>query len=371
MIRVLHVVHAMNCGGIETLLMNIYRNIDRSKIQFDFLLHTDEECYYNEEIRSLGGQIYCIPSRREGIWKNIRALDVFLEKHKEYKIIHQHVSSLSYIEPTKRARKKGVPVRIIHGHNIQEGGSKIHEYIHKINRLNIHKNATDYFACSKLVAEWMYSKKQYRYQEYNIINNAIQTEQFTFSEEIRKQKREELNIQDKFVIGHVGRFNEQKNHGFLLDIFKEIYNQNKKAVLLLVGDGKLRGDIQEKVERLDLENQVIFMGVRSDVAELFQAMDAFVFPSLYEGLGIVLIEAQASGLKCFTSAKVVPEEVDVTGNVEFIALDKSSEEWASEILKSAYYIRENMKDKIIQGGYDLYHIVKQLEQWYSIKQRKN
>lgn len=362
MIRILHINATMDLGGAETFIMNLYRNIDRSKIQFDFLLHTDKECYYNEEIRRLGGKIYSVPSRRNSLFDNKKALDNFFKEHNEYKIIHQHSSSLSYIQPLISAKKNNIPIRIIHGHNVNQSGSKIHKYIHKINQLLIDNYATDYFACSDLSAMWMYGKK--KNSTYKIINNAIITDNFAFSKSIRKSIRQELNIEDKFVIGHVGRFHYQKNHEFLIDIFKEIHYKNKESVLLLVGDGSDRLKIEEKVRKLGLEECVIFLGIRDDVNKLFQAMDVFVFPSKYEGLGIVLIEAQASGIKCFTSKDVVPYSVKVTNLVEFLELNNNPKEWAKSILKDCMYNRKNTVGEIKRNKYDIREISEDLQEWY-------
>jgi glycosyltransferase involved in cell wall biosynthesis len=364
MIRVLHVLSSMNRGGMETFIMNIYRNIDKKKVQFDFLLHTQEECAYNDEIRSLGGKIFSVPSRRNGVLKNRKALDNFFKEHPEYRIVHQHVSSLTYVAPLKIAKKNGVPVRIVHSHNTQQGGSRIHKYIHKYNQLFIESFATHYFACSNLAAKWLYPRKQYK---FILINNGIETEKFIYNTEIRDEYRKKFDIENKFVLGHVGRFSPQKNHDFLIDIFKEIHDENNDCVLMLIGDGELRTKIENKVKKLGLQNDVIFTGIRSDIAELYQAMDLFVFPSLYEGLGIVLIEAQASGLKCFTSNKVVPKDVNVTGLVNFLDLDKSAQYWANRIMTNKNYRRNLTLDTIKGAGYDVYQIATNLQKWYEEK----
>lgn len=366
MIRILHVVGGMDRGGIETFLMTIYRNIDRNKIQFDFMVHTDKECAYDEEIRNLGGRIYPVIPRKQGIFKNIKSLDNFFKTHKEYKIIHQHMSSLTYIEPLKIAKKYGIPCRITHSHNIRQGGSPIHKYIHMINKITLESYATEYFACSYLAAKWMYTKKIYEENRFRVINNAIESKKFIFNETIRNKKREELKIKDKFVIGHIGRFHPQKNHDFLIDIFKEIYDKDENSILLLIGDGQLKTQIENKVKNLKLSNNVIFTGVCDDIPKIIQAMDVFLLPSLYEGLGIVLVEAQASGLKCFTSDKVVPQDVDSTGLVKFINLDKSARHWAKEVLKGKDYERQNTMESIIDGGYDVFQVANEIQNWYQL-----
>ena len=364
MLRILHIVQGMNRGGIETLLMSLYRKLDRTRVQFDFLVHTDSEGAYDKEIKELGGKIYNISPRSKGIVKNRKELISFFKEHTEYKIIHQHVSSLTYIQPIKIAKENNVPVRIIHGHNTKQGGHKIHEIIHRVNKTAIKKYATHYFACSEDAARWMYGPHKLFQIDYAILNNAIDSKEFTFDMKLRDAIREELNLTDKFVVGHVGRFALQKNHEFLVDVFAEIRKNEKQAVLLLVGDGELKEDIINKINSKGLTDSVVLTGVRSDVPALMNAMDVFVFPSLHEGLGIVAIEAQSTGLKCFVSTEV-PEEVMITDNIQRISLDKKSFEWAQEILKIKNgYHRESEIDKVLSSGYDIYEVTNRLQKLY-------
>ncbi|QUG40594.1 glycosyltransferase family 1 protein [Psychrobacillus sp. INOP01] len=368
MIRVLQIVGAMDRGGIETFLMNIYRNIDRNKVQFDFLVHTDKKCAFDEEIKSLGGNIFSVVPRRQGYFKNKKSLDEFFKTNNEYKVVHQHLSSLTYVEPLRAAESNNILCRIVHSHNTRQGGSKIHKYIHRINQFSIKSYATDYFACSDLAAKWTYPKKLYNDHKFKVINNGINSEKFIFHQAIREQKRKELGIVNKFVIGHVGRFHPQKNHDFVIDVFKKIHDKNKDSVLMLVGDGEHRLRIERKVKDLGLSRSVIFTGVRTDVPELFQAMDMFLFPSLYEGLGIVLIEAQASGLKCFTSDRVVPKEVKMSNILlNFISLEQSPQKWADEILKCKGYARKDTTDIIKKAEFDIHPIAEELQKWYELK----
>ncbi|MGD6942442.1 glycosyltransferase family 1 protein [Cytobacillus gottheilii] len=363
--RVLQIVGAMNRGGIETFLMNLYRNIDRSKIQFDFLVHTDSKGAYDEEIKELGGRIFPIIPRRDGILNNRKSLEEFFKVHNDYKVVHQHLSSLTYIEPLKIAKKYGIPYRVVHGHNIRQGGSSVHRYIHWLNQLFVESYATDFFACSDLSAKWTYPKRIYKKNKFIIVNNAIESEKFEFNEKVRKEMRNQFGIaEDVFVVGHVGRFHPQKNHDFLIDIFQEIYYKNTNSVLLLVGDGVLRSQLEKKISDIGLTDNVIFTGVRKDVETIFQVMDAFVFPSLYEGLGIVLVEAQTTGLKCFTSNKVVPKDVDVTGLVRFLDLNNSPKLWADEILRNKSYSRVSTNEEIRMSGYDIYQVAQEIQEWY-------
>lgn len=364
MIRVLHVVIGMNRGGLETFIMNVYRNINRNVIQFDFLVHTNNECAYDAEIKELGGKIFSVPARNKGVSKNRKALNDFFKNHKEYKIVHQHVSSLTYITPLKYAKRYGVPIRIIHGHSTGQSGHKFHEYIHKYNQHYIKSIATHYFACSEMAAKWLYSKKQFINKKYDIINNAIDSKSFIYCEQKRLEKRSELGLKGQYVIGHIGRFNLVKNHEFLIDIFKSVHEKDNDVILLLVGDGELRINIQEKVNKLGLQNNVIFTGIRSDISDILQAMDIFVFPSLYEGLGIVAVEAQASGLHCIASDQV-PKEISVTENVKFLSLDDNVDVWVDEILrKKNYFERQDTSLLVKNNGYDINNVCKKLEKIY-------
>jgi len=364
MIRVLHILGGMDRGGIETFIMNIYRNIDRNKIQFDFLLSTQKECAYNNEIRNLGGKIFYVPPRKSGILKNRKALNDFFKKHREYKIVHQHVSSLTNVEPLKIAKKYHIPIRIIHSHNTNQGGSHIHKYIHKYNQLFVESFATHYFACSNLAAKWLYPPKQYKEKNFKIINNGIDVDKFIYNNEIRDTYRKKLGIENKFVIGHVGRFHPQKNHEFLIEIFRAVVNRNKNSLLLLVGDGSLRQYIEEKVNRLKLTDNVMFAGVRSDIPELLQAMDVFVMPSYHEGLPVTLVEAQSACLPCVLS-KNITDEIEILDNIKWCDLSDDLSIWVDNIL---YFmkntIRRNTKKEIIDAGFDINNVAHELQQIY-------
>lgn len=365
-IRVLQVVTHMNRGGLETMLMNYYRNIDRNKIQFDFLTHRpeNEKKDYDDEIRSLGGKIYHMPVLNPFSPGYKKSLDRFFKEHKEYKIVHSHLDCLSAY-PLKAAKKNGVPVRIAHSHNTSQ--EKNLKYLIKdYSKKQIPKYATHLFACGKEAGQWMFGK-----HKFQIMNNAIDAKKFIYNEEIRKQKRKELGVEDKFLIGHVGRFNLQKNHEFLIDIFYEISKREPKSVLLLVGNGELEQTIKNKVQTLKLEEKVIFYGISEQIYEILQAVDAFVFPSLFEGLGIALVEAQAAGIESFASLDVIPQEAKVTELCHFISLDKSPKQWAEDILKKQNYKRTNTYIEIKKHGYDIEENVKKLEEFYINEWERN
>lgn len=360
-IRILHVVSIMNMGGIENFIMNIYRNIDKTKIQFDFLVHHEEKGIFEDEIEQLGGKIYRIPFvTKVGHFKYMKYLNEFFKNHKEYQIIHSHFNTISGLI-LKSAKANGVKIRIAHSH-IAYPKYRFLENIYKkyaqsfINRVSTHR-----FACSKLAGEWLYGKDS----KFEVINNGIVARKYIYNEEKRQSTRKLLKIEkNELVIGHIGRFDEQKNHKFLIKVFECLYKKNKNYKLFLVGDGKLRKKLEEEVKSLGLKENVIFLGIRKDIPNLLQAFDLFVFPSTFEGLGIVLIEAQASGLKCFTSS-TVPKEADLECELnKFIALEKKEKEWAKIIANENLGIRKNVLNEVREKKYDIEENIKEIEKFY-------
>lgn len=360
MIRILHVVFVMGQGGIENFLMNIYRNIDKSKIQFDFLAHG--KGVFDEEIKQLGGKIYYINKFQDvGQFKYVKELDDFLFKHKgEYKIIHSHFGQLSGLI-LERANKFNYPIRIAHSHNnkyVKNIAKKIYKMFLGIK---LNKNANIKLACSKQAGEFLYGKKE----KFLVINNCIDADKFLYNEEIRKKVRENLNIDENcFLIGNVARFNKQKNHIFLINLFNEFIKIYPNSKLLLIGNGELKGKILNIIIKKRLKDKIIMLENRKDVNELMQAMDFFVLPSIFEGLGIVLIEAQAAGLKCIASSNVIPKESKVTPLLEFYSLKNSPKKWAEEIYIQKEYKRKNTIKEIRNSGYDIKTSVKDIEKLY-------
>ena len=354
-IRILHIVTYMGRGGLETMIMNYYRNIDRSKVQFDFLTHRKERWDYDDEIEKLGGKIYRLPRLNPFSPSYLKALDGFFKEHKEYKIVHCHQDCLSGI-PLKYAKKNGVPFTIAHSHNANQ--DKNLKYLVKlIAKKNIGKYSNHLFACGKEAGEWMFKTS-----DFEILNNAIDTKRYIYNEEKSLEMKEKLGVTDKFVIGHVGRFRLQKNHSFIIDIFKEVCKKEPNSTLLLVGDGPLEEEIKKKVDDLGLLDKVKFLGARDDVNDLMQAMDVFMLPSLYEGFGIVLIEAQASGLKCVISDSI-PTDAIITKKVKRLSLDDDISIWAKEILSNKSERKEGTKD-IEKSKYDITSNAKWLENFY-------
>lgn len=360
MIRILHVVGGMNQGGTENLLMNIYRKIDKNRFQFDFLVN--REGIFDEEIKNMGGKIFYISALQNiGMKSYINKLDCFLKEHNEYKIIHSHINHVTGLI-LERANKAGIPNRIAHSHSSKSSTNPIIRIYKNYLGHKIIPNATCLMACSEQAGKWLYGKKN---NNFIIVKNAIEVDKFCYSENIRKNKRKELNLDDNiFVIGDVARFSKVKNHEFLLKIFRELYNMDNNTRLILVGSGERKNEIIQHSKKLDIYDNIIWLENRTDVNEILQAMDYFVFPSKYEGLGIVLIEAQASGFKSIASEKVIPNEAKVTDLLQFYPLTKTPRQWAEEIYNNRNYERHNVSEQILKQGYDLNNSVKMLENLY-------
>lgn len=360
MVRILHIVTYMGRGGLETMLMNYYRNIDRTKMQFDFLCHRYFEADYDAEILSLGGKIYRLPNLNPFSKSYLNELDSFFKKHSEYKIVHSHIDCMSSI-PLKIAKKNGVPVTIAHSHNSNQPKDK--NYLLKLFfKRKISKYAKYLFACSKNSGIWMFGKKN----SNNIIvmNNAIDSKQYIYNEETSRLIREKYNLSNNFVVGHVGRFNTQKNHTFLIDIFYALLKKEPTAKLLLVGDGVLINDIENKINRLGIADSVIFTGVVDNVNEVTQCFDVYCFPSLFEGLSVAMVEIQATGVKSVISDSISKECI-ITENVEMLSLNDPAEKWANKLLsyKDAYK-KENMYENVVSANFDIEKNAKWLQEFY-------
>lgn len=312
-------------GGSETFLMNLYRNIDRHKIQFDFVVHTNEICDFDQEIERLGGIIYRIPPISKHPIKNIKSL-IYILKNNQYDTIHRHTNSSIVFTDLLVAKIMGIKNRYAHAHSNQSQKAK---FIHKLCRPLLNALATKKFACSQSAAEWLFGRRNIK--KVKIIYNAIDIEKYLFSEKERRMIRNQNKVEDRIVIGNVGRMEKAKNHLFIIDVFYEIQKKNDNYVLWLIGDGSLKEVVQKKVRNLKLEDKVIFWGIRNDVNKLLKGMDIFLFPSIYEGLGISLIEAQMSGIKCFVS-EAIQEEAIITERVRRLKLDEGPEKWAENIL---------------------------------------
>lgn len=360
-IRVLQVFALMNRGGAETMIMNLYRSIDRSRVQFDFIVHTEEECAYDAEIESLGGTIYRMPkyTGKNHITYKKRWREFFGE-HREYQIIHGHVRSTAVIY-LAIAKQYGLTT-IAHSHSTSSGYG-VSSIVKSMMQLPLRYMADHIFACSEESGRWLFGKKASK-NRLHVLQNAINAENFIYNEDTRDAKRKELDIENKYVVGHIGRFEKVKNHTYLIDIFKAVHDSKEDAVLLLVGDGDLRQEIISKVNRMGLSDRVIFAGVRTDIPQLLQAMDVFVFPSLYEGIPVTLVEAQASGMHCIVS-DTISKDVFVTDRIETVSLDQPVKMWSDAVLRHYDgYDRNNTYDAIIDAGFDVRNTAKWLEGFY-------
>ena len=362
MTRILQITDHMGLGGIQAFIMNVYRHINRDKIQFDFLLHHKNAVTYDDEIEKLGGKIYYLPSRRDGILKNRKALNEFFRMHPEYQIVHMHQSSLSYIEPLIAAKNNGIKIRIIHSHSSSAPGSPIHKIIHSINRKRIAKIATHYFSCGILASEWMYKGSGIE-DKVEIVANGIDLHEYTYNEDVRRTIRKELGIKDQqLVIGHIGRFNTVKNHKFLIECFSVFHKLNPSSLLIMAGTGPLLEDMNNLAFELGICDAVRFLGFRSDVAQLLSAMDVFVLPSLYEGFPVSAVEAQASGLPLIMSSSI-SNEVVVKENVIQIPLESGVKTWAKAIYSISLRRLED-NQILFEKGYDISNTVKYLSNLY-------
>lgn len=327
--RVLHIVGAMNRGGTETMLMNLYRNIDRSKVQFDFVSFSKEEAHYDEEIKSLGGKVIKILRAN-----SVKELSNVIKDNGPYEVIHAHTLFNSGIAMLA-AKKCGVKIRIAHAHTTLDHSSSLVRKIYiKFMRYLINKNSTNTLACSNEAGKYLFGNKEIKKEKYNYFSNLI-----NYNDLLKEPKgevevfKEQYNLKNSIVIGHIGTFKESKNQRFLLEITKHMKENNLDVKLLLVGDGGLRVQLENLAKEYDVCDRVKFVGIREDINVMLHSMDVFVFPSIYEGLGLVLLEAQAAGLHC-TVSEAIQSEADLgLGLISKLNLSDGVEKWSEEILK--------------------------------------
>lgn len=356
-VRILQVVTIMNRGGLETMLMNVYRQIDRQQMQFDFLVHRMERGHYDDEIEEMGGRIYRLPPIRPGSYRMyFRRLHQFFAVHPEYRIVHSHINENSGFV-LGAAKRAGVPCRIAHSH-LSDLGLDVKLPFRLYARYVMRGQPSHYFACSHQAGRWLFGEAH----PVTVLPNAVDVEQFRCNPSVRREVREELGAGERLVIGHIGRFNKQKNHHFLLEIFHALYQKHPESMLVLAGDGPLRPVIEKKVRKFGLESHVAFLGVRKDVSRLMQGFDVFLFPSLFEGLPVVMVEAQAAGLRCIV-ADTITREADVSGRVEFYSLRQSAEAWADRILSGSFE-RRDASEELSSKGYDIKKMSRWLTEFY-------
>lgn len=363
-IRICHVMGKMNGGGVESMVMNYYRHIDKSKVQFDFIIDKDSSIIPFEEINALGGKIYKV-SPYQVITKYINEL-VSIFKENNYQIVHSHINSLSLL-PLSAAKKAGVPIRIAHSHSTSAPGETTKNIVKNILRPMSKVFPTHYCSCSKSAGEWLFGRKLLESERLKIINNGIEVNKFLFDREARESIRKDLNITNNFVVGHTGRLCFQKNQELLITSFKTILNDIPDAVLLLIGDGKADEKLRKLAEDFGVSNKIIFLGNKSDVNRYYSAMDVFAFPSRYEGFGISAIEAQVSGLPVLMSFRV-PEEACLTKKCVFVSIEEGITPWVENIVNLEKTIDVNKttdrKPFIDFKEFNIKKNVETLEQFY-------
>ncbi len=351
MVRILHILNELSNGGNVHFIMNYYRYIDRSKVQFDFLISTAEKGYFEDEIISLGGKVYHVCSKKH-LFKNFYETKKIV-KLNGYDIVHRHTGSAFGYFDLRAAKRGGAKNLILHAHSSGAGNL----LLHKISKI-FFKTKCRRFACSDEAGIFLFGKK-----DFQVWKNAIDCEKFSFSNEKRKLKRRELELKDEFVIGHVGCFEKVKNHIRLIQIFQKILEMKPNSVLVCVGIGSQIDNIKEQVKTLGISDKVRFLYARDDVSQLMSAFDIFVLPSLYEGLPLVVLEAQSSGLPCVLS-NTVSNLAKITEDVSFCPLASDNQKWGKEILRYEKGIRKDTYGLLKQAGYDIVDQAIKLEQFY-------
>lgn len=360
-LRIAHVVGKWLGGGVESVVMNYYRNIDRSKIQFDFFCDEDSTNIPYEEIKELGGNVVIIPSYSK-VFKYQKKLRQELINGK-YNIIHSHINTMS-VFPLRAAKKAGLKIRIAHSHSTSNKIEWKKNLLKNILKPFSKIYATDYMCCSEYAGRWLFGNKEYDNGKVYLLNNAIDTKKYTFDENARKEIREKYNISDnQTVIGHIGRFVNQKNHEFLIELFNEYQKLNSSSVLILIGQGPNWENIHNLVDSLNIKEKVLFIPQQKDVSKIYNAFDYFVLPSLYEGLPVVGVEAQCNDLTCFFSTDMT-KETKILEKSKFIELNKGPVFWAEEIFKNNEKIRKDVSSVLAAKNFDIKTEAVKLEHFY-------
>lgn len=355
-IRVAHVMGKMVGGGVEQVVMNYYRHIDRSKVQFDFLVDADSTLVPTEEIESLGGRVFVVPPYQNVLEYQQALKSLF--RVQGWEIVHSHINALS-VFPLRAAKKVGVPVRIAHSHSTSGKGEYAKNALKAVLRTQANRYPTHRFACSELAGKWLFGEKR----DYALFYNAIDLDSFAFDAEKRRRTRDALGIPEAtFVVGHIGRFMTQKNHSFLVAVFAKFNELVPDSLLLLAGNGELMAQTEELAAKLGIADRVRFLGYRSDSDCLYQAFDCFVLPSLYEGLPLVAVEAQRAGLRCLLSTAIT-REVALTDGAEFLHID-SVDEWV-RALETVSEKRDRIDALVgLFAAYDIADASSRLQDYY-------
>ena len=359
-IRIAHIIGKMRNGGVESVVMNYYRNIDRTKIQYDFIIDGDSENpNLEQEIKNLGGKIIIVPPYQKQFSYQRALRKIFRENR--YPLVYSHINTLS-VFPLMAAKAAGVNIRVAHNHSTAGRGKG--EFLRSLMKYSLRPFSKVYpthlCACSKFAGEWIFGKKA----NFTVWPNAIETSRFAYDSVKRESVRKDLNIYNKFVVGHSGRFMTQKNHSFLIDIFNELHKIKPDSVLMLAGDGPLMNNIRGKVNSLGLNECVIFLGSVHNMQDYYQAMDVFILPSLYEGLPVVGSETQVAGLPVLC-ADTVTSETKFCDSFRFFSLKESPREWAREALRiSNGHERRDMSESAKKFGFDIKAQAEKMTRWY-------
>lgn len=364
MIRVLQVIGIVCGGGVESVVMNYYRHIDRQRVQFDFVVDGYEKTALDDEIAALGGHVYHIEPYRSNIFRYMRQIYRIVRDH-HYRVVHSHMNTLAVFSLLP-AYLAGARVRILHNHSTAVRSEGLRTVLKEILRPFAPLFANRYAACSVLAGTWMYGRARMGSGTVKVLRNAVDLEAYAFSPQRREIVRRELDIgQDAFVVGHVGRFVYQKNHPFLLEVFRTILHRRPDAILLLIGEGELRAAMEEKARAYGMADRVRFLGLRDDVRTLYSAMDVFVLPSWYEGLPVVAVEAQANGLPCFLSDRVTRES-ELTQSAHFLPLAAGAAAWAAAIAAQPATRNLHAQEEMTQAGFEIRSQACRLLDWYAL-----
>lgn len=368
-LRILFFIDRLRLGGIQMLTYDIIKHNDSTKMDIEILnLDDGQEYPLTQTLKKMGVKVY----KLKGVWLNtpldfphyFKSVESFFRDHHNYDVVHMHSSSKNYFI-LQCAAKWGIQGRIAHSHNTGfQSKNPLTIALGNLMKKPMRKYATNWVGCSKLACEWLFGQGSVERGEAKVILNGIDSSLFVYDEKVRNEIRKEMNLEDKFVIGHVGRFVNQKNHTFLLDIFAEVAKRRDNAVLMLIGIGELMDAMKQKAADLGIADKVLFVGFRDDRNRLMQAMDTFLFPSLYEGLSVVLVEAQASGMPVFASDSTT-SETQYSPYMKFLSLKQSAEEWAEEILKQGCVERKDMTETIKQSGFEIHSMISNLYNLYT------
>lgn len=349
--RLLCIVNTINVGGAETFLMKIYRALDKTKYQMDFYCMSLEKGYYEKEIKDLGGKVYYAVPKSKNWIKSFFTLKNVVKENKYECVMRVSQHSLAAVDLI--AAKMGGAKTLVQRSSNSNTASKVGRLLHDVFKWLPMTIPNIKIAPSTEAAEHTFGKNCISKEDAFIVRNAIPLEKFLFNQDKRYEVQKEFKIEGKFVVGHVGRFDTQKNHNYLIDVFSEIVKRHNNSVLLLTGKGPLENDIRKKIEALNLTDKVLFTGVRSDVPDIMMAMDVFIFPSFYEGMPNTVIEAQGTGLPCLIS-DTITRESDITGNVKYLSINDSAKGWAE---RAVYYLegyeRGNVQKEFVEKGYDI------------------